>query len=107
MAIEHRCAVEDMRDRHYHTPLDLCHIDALQIQSRPLPGACFGCCPAMNLNAADTRRAPLRENFNLIISPHVTCNQSSGYNRSKSFHRETAIDRQTKKGLCILRPNAA
>jgi hypothetical protein len=96
VAIEHRRRLEKTWHGKHHSTLDVGKLDALKVQRRSLAGTRLSGCMPVNLNAADARRALSWKDFDLLLLLHAACDKRACHDSSESFHRETAVHRQTK-----------
>src|SRR5262249_26258410 len=96
MAIEHRGWREKSRRGQDHSALHLGNVNTLQVHRGSLAGPCLSGNMAVNLNTTNTRPALRWEDFDFLFFLNAPGDECPSNNRSKTFHRETAVYRQTK-----------
>ena len=86
--------------------LDLLDLDAGDIDGRPLPSDRLRLAGAVHLHAAHLDLAVSRRNHQLVVGPHAAGNEGAGDNRPEAFHREDAIDRQSRDTVSGVSPHS-
>src|SRR5262249_20186033 len=107
VTIEHRCRREQMGHGQNHSTLHLRDLDSLQIERGPVSrlGVCRSM--SMHLNAAYAHGTLRWKDFNCLFFLNSTGDERTGNDRSKSFHREAAVDWKAKNIRIVFQPNFA
>ena len=95
--VDHPRRLEQVR-RHERLPTrHLLHLHASQVHGRPLASDDLLPAFTVHLQAAQLDRAVARQQQELVILADATGHEGAGHDRAKAFHREGAVDRQSRR----------